>query len=403
VIVVGAYAYSRQLVEGEIVTGLRDVGTMTGATWGLYVVFVVYFVGVSFAGISIAALIRLLDLVRLRPILRIAELLTVISLILAAFSVLADLGQPLRGIIHLFKYARPQSPFFGTFTMVVSGYLFASLVYFFLDGRRDAAACARVPGRWQWFYRLWASGYRDTAAERARHHQVSFWLALAILPMLVIAHSTLGFVFGLQVGRPGWFSALQAPAFVLMAGVSGLGLLIVIAAILRRTVGEEDRLSPEVFRWLGNFLMVLVAGYLYFVIVEWLTSTYAASPRESRLYRAFLFGEYAPLYWISIISLVVAFTLQARQYLTNRYQISLTVASGLLVNVAAVGKRFLIVVPSQTHGALLPYAVGTYDPTWVEYAVVVGLIALGTLLYATFVKIFPIIELPEAGHGGVRP
>ncbi len=126
----GVHAYSRQFTEGLVVTGLRDIGTMGGAPWGLYVAFDVYFVGVSFAGITIAALIRLLNLKHLKPVSRMAELLTIISLILAGFSILADLGQPVRGIVNLFLYARPQSPFFGTFTLVIAGYLFASLVYF---------------------------------------------------------------------------------------------------------------------------------------------------------------------------------------------------------------------------------------------------------------------------------
>ncbi|MDR5710229.1 MAG: NrfD/PsrC family molybdoenzyme membrane anchor subunit, partial [Armatimonadota bacterium] len=110
----GIYAYSRQLTEGLVVTGLRDIGTMGGAAWGLYIAFDVYFVGVSFAGITMAALIRLLHLEELKPVSRMAELLTIVALILAAFSVLPDLGQPLRGIVNLFRYARPQSPFFGT-------------------------------------------------------------------------------------------------------------------------------------------------------------------------------------------------------------------------------------------------------------------------------------------------
>src|SRR5215207_9071684 len=79
----GIYAYSYQYAEGEIVTGMRDVGTMGGAAWGLYIAFVVYFVGVSFAGITTAALIRLFNLTFLKPVSRVAELLTVISLILA--------------------------------------------------------------------------------------------------------------------------------------------------------------------------------------------------------------------------------------------------------------------------------------------------------------------------------
>ena len=71
------------------------------------------------------------------------------------------------------------------------------------------------------------------------------------------------------------------------------------------------------------------------------------------------------------------------------------VVSGVLVNLAAIGKRFLIVVPSQTHGTLLPYGVGSYSPTWVEYSVILGLLALGALLYILFMKVFPIMEIPE--------
>src|SRR3972149_1646639 len=75
-VVFGLVAYSRQWVDGEIVTGMRDIGTMTGVPWGLYIAFVVYFVGISFAGITVAALIRVLNLEHLRPVSRMAELLT---------------------------------------------------------------------------------------------------------------------------------------------------------------------------------------------------------------------------------------------------------------------------------------------------------------------------------------
>lgn len=396
ILVWGLFAYSRQLVEGEIVTGMRDIGTMGGAAWGLYIVFVVYFVGVSFAGITLAALIRLLDIERLRPVARIAELLTIVSLLLAAFSVLADLGQPLRGILNLLRYARPQSPFFGTFSLVLSGYLFASLVYFYLDGRRDAALCARAPSGLRWFYRLWAAGYRDTPDERARHHRASFYLALAIVPLLLTAHSTLGFVFGLQVGRPGWFSALQAPGFVVMAGLSGIGLLIVVAAALRALLGERERLSLDVFSWLANALMVLTGAYLYFVLADWLTTNYQSREDELAVTTATLSGSFAWLYWLSIATLLVPFLLLLWQFVRRSYSLPLIVLSGLLVNVAAVGKRFLIVVPSQIEGTLLPYRAGTYSPTWVEYSVILGLLGLGALLYVVFIKVFPVLPVVTA-------
>lgn len=396
---VGVYAYFRQYTQGEIVTGLRDIGTMGGATWGLYVGFVVYFVGVSFAGIILATLIRLLNLHHLKPVARMAELLAVISLLLAAFTILADVGNPVRAIINLPKYARPGSPFFGTFTVVIAGYLFASLVYLYLDTRRDAGLLARTPGRLQGLYRAWAAGYGDRPAERERHHRTTFWLAVAIVPLLVTAHSTLGFVFGLQIGRPGWHSALQAPGFVILAGVSGAGLLLLLAGITRRVVGERERLSPGVFRWLNNFLMVSIFSYLYFWVVEVLSTIYQGDEHEVRVAKALFHGTYAWLYWLSLGLLLVPLALLIWQYFQPRHAIAIGVASGVLVNLAAIGKRYVLVVPSQTHGTLLPYGTGAYAPTWVEYMVIVGLFALGTLLFAAFMKVFPIIEMPEAEEG----
>lgn len=389
----GAYAYARQLIEGDIVTGMRDWGTMGGAPWGLYVAFVVYFIGVSFAGIATAALIRLLDLKVLAPFARMAELLTVIALILGAFSIIADVGQPLRALINLPRYARPMSPFFGTFTLVISGYLFASLVYLYLAGRRDAYIMSQKATRLKWLYSLWAAGYRDTPRQRERYSRTSFWLALAILPLLITAHSTLGFVFGIQSGRPGWYSALQAPGFVIMAGVSGVGLLIVIAAVLRRVLGEAKRLDMSAFVWLSNFMTVLVLTYVYFLLVEMLTMAYAAPKGEQQITEAILRGQYAPIFWVSAVFLFLAGALGLGQYLARRYSLGLIVLSGVLVNLAAIGKRYLIVIPSLTHGALLPYPPGAYTPNWVEYLVVVGLFALGGLMFLGFMKVFPIIEL----------
>ncbi len=395
-VVLGLVAYSRQFSEGEVVTGMRNLGAMGGATWGIYIAFVVYFVGVSFAGITVAALIRLLNLEHLRPVSRMAELLTVIALVLGAMAVLVDLGQPGRGIINLLRYARPQSPFFGTFTLVISAYLIASMVYLYLDGRKDAAACARRPGRLQWFYRLWAAGYEDTPEHRERHRRASWWLSLFIIPLLVIAHSTLGFVFGLQVAAFGWHGAFQPPEFVVLAGVSGVGLLIVIAAAARRLLNLGEQIPLRTFAWLSNFLWVLLVVYGYLMIVELLTAIYEPEHQQVQVIRAVLSGQYAWMYWLTVGLLVTPLIALFVQAMRGRYNLPLMVLAGVMVNVAAIFKRYLIVVPSQTHGRLLPYEAGTYAPTWVEYSVILGLIGLGTLAYVLFFKVFPIMEVRES-------
>jgi molybdopterin-containing oxidoreductase family membrane subunit len=185
-----------------------------------------------------------------------------------------------------------------------------------------------------------------------------------------------------------------------MAGVSGMGHLIIIAATLRWMLGAKDQLKLEVFSWMGNFLMYLSIAYIYFMGVELLTSTYAGYHHEVVISAALLSGEYAWLFWSSLSVLAVSFVLLVWQFLTGHYRLWVIVLCGVLVNVAALGKRYLIVVPSQTHGTLLPYGIGSYSPTWVEYSVILGLLAFGALLYTLFVKLFPIMEIPEYAQGG---
>ncbi len=394
-VIVGILGFLVEKSQGMVVTGMRDLGTMQGATWGVYISLVVYFVGVSFAGITVAALIRLFNLEHLKGVARMAELLTVVALILGALAIVVDLGQPLRGIVNLFRYARPQSPFFGTFTLVISGYLFASLVYLYLTSRRDAARLAKRPSKLRGLFRLWAAGYENTLDQRERDRRASFWLALALLPLLVVAHSSLGFVFGLQVGRPGWFGTLQAPAFVVLAGVSGIGHIIVMAAIIRRVVRAKRRIGIDAFAWLGRFLLILLLAYLYFVVVEMLTLIYQPSIAEQGLSEALLTGTYAPVFWGSVVALVLPVFALAWMAITRSWKLSWLVAVGVLVNIGAIGKRYLIVVPSQTHGQLLPYGVGSYSPSWVEFAVAFGFFSLGVLMVAVFMKVFPIIELKD--------
>ena len=114
---------------------------------------------------------------------------------------------------------------------------------------------------------------------------------------------------------------------------------------------------------------------------------------------ALLSGRYAGVFWLSVVALLVPAVLLFTQFAQGKYTIGVAVLSGVLVNVAAIGKRYLIVVPSQTHGTLLPYGTGQYTPSWVEVSVILGLLGLGAFLYILFVKVFPIMEVADAGKG----
>jgi Ni/Fe-hydrogenase subunit HybB-like protein len=63
----GIAAFLEQSAQGFIVTALRTPGCGAHA-WGLYIAFDVFFAGVGFAGITVAALCRLFDIETLKPV-----------------------------------------------------------------------------------------------------------------------------------------------------------------------------------------------------------------------------------------------------------------------------------------------------------------------------------------------
>ncbi|MCL1586822.1 MAG: polysulfide reductase NrfD [Actinomycetia bacterium] len=394
ILIIGILAFIYESQMGMTVTGMRDIGTQGGATWGLYVVMVEYFIGVSLAGLVLVAFANVFDVMSLRPISRLATLLTAVSLTVGLLAVVIDLGSPIRGIINMFLYVRPQSAFFGTFTLVAAGVLLTSLVFLFLNGRRDAMLLVEMDPSRQWFYRFWASGYRDTDAEWERHRRVIFWLSILVGPLVVIALSTEGLVFGIQVGRPGWFGALQGPDFIVLAAASGLANLIVLSAIVRKVLDTGTSLiGPIVFKWLGGLLLAASAAVLYFQIVELFTLLYATPGAERQLADALIRGPYAWIFWLGLVLLVFGLVVLVVQAARGTWGVTPLVIAAVAISTSAVAERYLTVIPSQTHGMMLPYEPGYYFPTWVEFAVVAGLFAFGALVIGIFMKVFPIIPL----------
>jgi molybdopterin-containing oxidoreductase family membrane subunit len=381
ILIIGVFAFIYESNEGMAVTGMANIGTQGGATWGLYVVMVEYFIGVSLAGLVLVAFANVFDVMSLRPISRLAVLLTAVSLLVGVLAVVIDLGNPIRGIINMFLYVRPQSPFFGTFTLVAVGVLLTSLVFLFLNGRRDAMQLAEIESRLRWFHRMWASGYSDTDNEWERHRRVIFWLSIFVGPLV-----------GIQVGRPGWFGALQGPDFIVLAAASGLANLIVLTAIVRRVLDTGTSLvGPIVFKWLGGLLLAASAATLYFQIVELFTLLYATPGAERRLADALMRGPYAWIFWSGLALLIFGLAVLLVQAARRTWGVVPLVVAAVAISTSAVAERYLTVIPSQTHGMLLPYEPGSYFPTWVEFAVVAGLFAFGALVVGVFMKVFPII------------
>ncbi|HXH14020.1 MAG TPA: NrfD/PsrC family molybdoenzyme membrane anchor subunit [Alphaproteobacteria bacterium] len=386
----GVYAYSRQLSEGLGVTGMN-----TPTYWGIYIVNFVFFVGLSAGGVFVASLVHAFNVQAFKSVARIAELLAISCLILATLFILLDLGKPER-FYHLFIYGRLGSPLIWD-VIVITVYLLVGLAYGYFGARADLLKCMEVLPRRRWLYRLLALGYTDGSESALRRdRRILRGLAIVALPLAVTLHSVTAWILGLVKARPGWYSPLIAPLFVVSATVSGLALVIVVVVLSKRLL--KVAIGARVVPQLGTILAFLIPVLGYFLFAELLTVTFAKEPAELHVFAEMMAGRYAFVFWGNLIlGLLVPLGLLVHP--RTRTETGIAVAAALVV-LGVLAERWNIVIPSQFHRDL-PYPPGAYVMTWVEYSVVLGVYALGVLVFALLAKLFPLVELEGEGEGAM--
>jgi len=394
------YCWYTQLSQGLIVTGMRSIynapnymayGVAGGSPWGVYVTTFIFWIGISHAGIAISASVRLMNLKKYKVVARIAEVLTLVALPMAGLSIVFDVGRPDR-LFNLLEFGRFQAPMLWDLSAVTT-YFMATIIYLYLSLRGDIDELAlRIPRR-EWFYKRLAMHYEGTETEKARHTQTLWWLAIAIVPIMVTVHSVVSFVFGLMIARAGWYSTIFAIYFVVGAIVSGVAAVYSLAWIFRSLYKWQSLITDEVLKGISWALRNVLIIYIYLWIAEELTTNYMGPSAELRVSDFLWSGPYAPIFWpLAIIGFgIPAIILFKPVFARKAFNPKLTFIASIILNVALWIKRFIIVVPSLLNPPL--YQTGIYIPTVTEVSIILGTFWMAALLYVVFLKMFPIIEL----------
>ena len=377
-------AYAWQLIRGLGVTGLNRP-----VFWGFYIINTIYFIAISYGGTMTSAILRLVDAKWRLPITRAAEVITVCALGVGAFNIVLDMGRPDR-VLNMIFHGRLQSPIMWDFYSILL-YLTCSLLYLYLPMIPDIAILRdRFPRRKR-LYRFLALGYTGTPRQKRILERAIDTLAVLMVPIAVAVHTVLAWLFSLTT-QPMWHSTIMGPYFVMGAIFSGIGMLIVALAILRRVFHLEDYFRREQFNNLGLLLLVMTLVWVYFTGAEYITTLYGNEPSHMAVFRAKISGEFAPYFWAQVVLCFVVpfFLLVFRRTRT----IAGTVIAGISVNIGMWLERLLIIVPTLTRPRM-PIGEGHYAPTWVEIAIMVGSAAGIALLYVLFTKFFPIVSIWE--------
>lgn len=358
--VAGIAAYVWQLMNGLGVTGMNN-----GTSWGLYITCFMFFVGLSAGGLIVASSASVFHVTEYKKVALPAVILSIVCICCAGMFILIDLGGLYR-VWRILTGPNFVSPLLWD-VCVITLYLITNFVYLYF-----------------------------MVSKKADRSKVAIVSRFA-LPIAILVHSVTAWIFGLEMAREGWHSAIMAPLFVVSAMDSGLALLVLSLMGLNKSgVFKTDR---KLISNLAGLMAVCIAIDGYLVGCEVLTMGYPGAGGAETLH-IMTSGVTAPFFWIEIlVGVVIPFAILV--FSRNRAKMGLVAFASACVVVGVFCKRVWLLFTSfyepNVYGApgLISGSsasahasgvdgwalVGTYFPTWVEILVVLGVISLGTLAF----------------------
>lgn len=380
---IGAYVY--QLITGIGATALNDE-----VFWGVYTVDLVAFIGFSYGGALVSAILRLTGAGWRGPITRIADGTALVTLAVGALFPVIHLGHPER-VWLLFTQPQLDSPLLWDMVAIMT-YLLVTVLLFSLPLIPDLAIAQDSVGGWRsrLYKRLSVNWLGTPEQERILNRSVTI-LAIVVIPVAVMVHTVLSYAFSLT-SRPGWYSTIFGPYFVVAAIYSGVAVVILAAALYRRIYRLEEWIEERALRYLSYLMIALGGLYGYFTFTEITTEGYVGEESAANVLFTILLRDYSSGFWIFVVLGLVAPILLVA-WRKTRTPLGMGVASGLVI-LGMFLKRYLIVVPPLTQ-PLVGEEVGSYFPGLVEILVTAGAAAGMILLLIALFRVFPVLGIHE--------
>ena len=359
--VAGVAAWIYQLINGLGVTGMSN-----STSWGLYITCLMFFVGLSAGGLIVASSASVFHVAEYKKVALPAVVLSTVCICCAGMFVLIDLGG-IQRIWNILVSPNPMSPLLWDIC-VITCYLVINVLYLYF-----------------------------MTSKRANAHVVSVISRFA-LPIAILVHSVTAWIFGLQLAREAWYSAIMAPIFVASAMDSGLALLLIVLLALQ--AAKVFDLGRKLMASLAGLLATCIAVDAFFIGCEILTVAYPQTAGGMQTLGALFNGATSPFFWFEVIAgLLIPFCILV--FSANRQRPKLVILASALVVAGVFFKRvwllFTAFIHPNVYGAPgissgssaavhagstdIWSTLGVYAPTWVEIAVVVGVVSLGALAF----------------------
>ena len=358
-IAIAAVCYLRQYFTGLALTGMsRDI------SWGLYISQFTFLVGVAAGGVMLVLPYYIHNFKAFGRITILGEFLAIASLLMCMMFIMADLGQPLRGL-NVLLYPTPNSMLFWDMC-VLWGYLILNVL----------------------------CGWVILTAERKQQHPpkwIYFFVYLSI-PFAFSIHTVTAMLYCGLPGRHFWLSAIVAPRFLASAFAAGPALIVVMALILKR-VANFDAGKQAIDKMVTIIIYAAIAN-MFFVGLEFFVGFYSNIPGHKHTLQYLFFGlehhghvynNLVPFMWGFVVLFFAGIALLAypKTRKDNDLWLGIGAASIFIAFWLDKGIGFVLggFVPTPTHEIV------EYYPTANELLITLGVWAAGFFILTILYKI----------------
>ena len=359
--VAGAGLFATYLMYTQ---GLHVTGMSNRVPWGISIVMLIYYIGLSAGSLVLSAMSALFGRKEFKPFARIAALLAMLLLVGALLSMILDWGKPDRVFVP-FMYFNFVSMF------SINGILYSTYI----------AIC--------FVYLL---------AMFAEKEKLVGVIALIAVIWAIGVHSGTGAIFGF-VSRELYESPLLPPSFITAALSSGTALMIILLQLLFRYTERpfDQRYVKELSRLLAVFILVVA----YFLFVENAFRAYNIGHREAAWF--FLFGgSHSMVFWVGLIGMGIVVPALILFTPGTKNSIKMINVAAILHVIGVLCERYIIVIPGQLHPAdILPNmnvesvaldgAIVSYSISFLEVVQALGVAAIVAIAFMLGLRIFAML------------
>lgn len=397
-VLMGAVTWASQIYWGLGITGLNRP-----INWGLFLVNTVYFIGIGHAGTFISAALRVLKIDWRRPISRAAETLTLFALTAAGLSILMHLGRVWKAYWllpypnHRGLWPNWHSPLMWDL-MAILTYMTGSTIFIYVGLLPDVAMARDHTRGWRYrLYSILSLGWRGTEKEWAYHETTLNIFSYVIIPVMFSVHTIVSWDFAMSL-QPGWHSTIFGPYFIFGALFSGVAAVIIIMAVIRKSMRLEYFLRAEHFSGMAMFLLLLSFAWGYFYFNDYIVPWYGGEPVMHVIFDLFRRGWAAPLWFLMIFGNILLpwATLWSKRVRKN---IGALVIICIFIQIGMYLERFLI-IPVMLGFNELPFSWGVYLPRS-GVLLTIACLAMVVLLYMLFSRFVPLIPVWEVLEGQI--